>query len=208
MKFAASLILALANATADVTSTSMGHFSLKNAAFPSVAQFNGSERFLLCSSFGALSSGAIYVVPGLEAAVQNNTVSKLVAKELKTPSFEWPNNVATIPEDVFGYRAIVVPDGFLVPGKSNGGVYIVTMDATDITLATGTFKISPKEDGYFYHMGEWIDMNGDGRKDFVTAKSNAKAGGGKLVWFEHPAAGLTSATWTEHVVTSGPDVGI
>ncbi len=77
MKFAASLVFALANATADVTSTSMGHFSLKNAAFPSVAQFSGSERFLLCSSFGALSSGAIYVVPGIEGAVQNNTVSKL-----------------------------------------------------------------------------------------------------------------------------------
>lgn len=176
MKFAASLIFALANASADVTSTSMGHFSLKNAAFPSVAQFSGSERFLLCSSFGALSSGSIYVVPGLEAAVKTNTVSKLQAKELKTPSFQWPNNVATIPEDVFGQRAIVVPDGFLVPGKSNGGVYVVTMDASDITLATGTFEISPKKSGYFYHMGEWIDMNGDGRKDFVTARSNAKAG--------------------------------
>ena len=57
-------------------------------------------------------------------------------------------------------------------------------------------------------MGEWIDLNGDGRKDFLTARSNAKAGGGQLVWFEHPAAGLTSATWTEHVVTEGPDVGI
>jgi hypothetical protein len=26
-----------------------------------------------------------------------------------------------------------------VPGKSDGGVYIVTMDASDITLTTGTF---------------------------------------------------------------------
>jgi len=57
-------------------------------------------------------------------------------------------------------------------------------------------------------MGEWVDMNNDGRLDFVTARSNAKAGGGELVWFEHPAEGLTDATWTEHVVTSGPDVGI
>lgn len=57
-------------------------------------------------------------------------------------------------------------------------------------------------------MGEWLDLNGDGRKDFLTARSNAKAGGGELVWFEHPAEGLTDATWTEHVVASGPDVGI
>ncbi len=82
------------------------------------------------------------------------------------------------------------------------------MDANDITLTTGTHKISPKKDGYFYHMGEWVDMNGDGRKDFITARSNAKAGDGELVWFEHPAEGLTSSTWTEHIVSKGPDVGI
>ena len=101
-----------------------------------------------------------------------------------------------------------MPDGFLVPGKSDGGVYIVTVDDSDITKTTGTFKLSAKKSGFFYHMGEWVDMNGDGRKDFLTARSNAKANGGELVWFEHPAAGLTSATWTEHVVSSGPDVGI
>lgn len=42
----------------------------------------------------------------------------------------------------------------------------------------------------------------------MTARSNAVAGGGQLVWFEHPKEGLTGATWTEHVVTAGPDVGI
>lgn len=82
------------------------------------------------------------------------------------------------------------------------------MDSADVTKTKATFKISANKNGYFYHMGEWIDLNGDGRKDFLTARSNAKAGGGQLVWFEHPEAGLTSATWTEHVVSSGPDVGI
>ena len=57
-------------------------------------------------------------------------------------------------------------------------------------------------------MGKWVDMNGDGRKDFLTARSNAKPGGGELVWFEHPAEGLTKTPWIEHVVTSGPDIGI
>ena len=57
-------------------------------------------------------------------------------------------------------------------------------------------------------MGEWIDMNGDGRKDFITARSNAEPGGGQLVWFEHPEGGLDSVPWTEHIITSGPDVGI
>jgi len=105
-------------------------------------------------------------------------------------------------------RAIVVPDGFLVPGHANGGVYIVIVDNDDITNATECYTMTHNKDGYFYHMGEWIDMNKDGRLDFVTAKSNAKAGGGRLVWYEHPEGGLADMPWTEHLITEGPDVSI
>lgn len=113
-----------------------------------------------------------------------------------------------IPHDVFGFRAIIVPDGFLVPGHANGGLYVVKMDDDDITKTQSTTMISEMKDGFFYHMGEWVDMNNDGRLDFLTARSNAKAGEGELVWFEHPEEGLSDKTWTEHVVTNGPDVGI
>ena len=64
------------------------------------------------------------------------------------------------------------------------------MDASDVYKATNTVKISPDKDDFFYHTGCWVDMNGDGRKDFITARSNAKAGDGELVWFEHPEDGL------------------
>jgi hypothetical protein len=147
-------------------------------------------------------------VPDITEAVVAGDVSDLKQHKLKTPGFEWPNDVQVIPYDVFNNRSIIVPDGFLVPGHSNGGLYVVVLDDEDITQTVKTVKISEKKKGYFYHMGEWLDLNGDGRKDFLTARSNAKAGGGELVWFEHPAEGLTDATWTEHVVTSGPDVGI
>lgn len=101
-----------------------------------------------------------------------------------------------------------MPDGFLVPGHTNGGVYVITMDETDITSAISTTKISTEEKGYFYHMGEWIDLNNDGRKDFLTARSNAKMNEGQMVWFEHPEEGL-EGDWIEHVVCTGcADVGI
>ena len=83
-----------------------------------------------------------------------------------------------VPFDVFGQRAILVRDGFLVPGKTNGGVYIITMDPSDVTITTAVTKISTEPRGFFYHMGEWVDLNGDGRKDFITARSDAKAGHG------------------------------
>lgn len=205
--FATVLLAAAVSATPNVNFTSIGQFKLKNAAFPTVSEFSDSDPFLLVSSFGALSSGAIYVVPSITEAIVAGDASTLKAQKLDTPKFEWPNDIKVVPHDVFNQRAIVVPDGFLVPGKTHGGVYIVAMDDSDITKTVSTTKISTEEKGYFYHMGEWVDLNGDGRKDFLTARSNAKENGGQLVWFEHPEEGI-SGEWTEHVVCSGPDVGI
>ena len=169
-------LAAFASATADLDFTSQGQFKVKNAAFVNVAQFEGEEPFLLTSSFGAFSSGFVSMVPYIGHAVKDGDVSNLQSIKLDTPKFEWPNNVEAVPQDVFGERAIVVPDGFLVPGKKNGGVYIIRMDATDLTRTVETVKISQEKKDYFYHMGFWVDLNGDGRKDFITARSNSKAG--------------------------------
>ena len=46
-----------------------------------------------------------------------------------------------------------MPDGFLVPGHKDGGVYVIQMDDTDVTKAVNTVKISPDKNNYFYHMG-------------------------------------------------------
>jgi len=83
------------------------------------------------------------------------------------------------------------------------------MDDEDVTTATETVTLTNNNSGNFYHMGTWIDLNGDGRKDFLTASSNAKENGGKLVWLEHPEGGLDQTPWEEHVIyAGGPDVGI
>ena len=140
---------AYASAQADLEFTKNNYFKLKNAAFLSVDSFEGSEDFLLVSSFGAMSSGHIYMVPGVKDAVVAGDVGELSPVQLDTPKFEWPNNTQVIPQDVFGERAIVVPDGFLVPGKSNGGVYIVRMDATNLTQTVDTVKITEKKKGFF-----------------------------------------------------------
>lgn len=117
----------------DVNYVSLGKFSVKNAAFIEVEQFEDSEPFLLVSSFGAFIGGQIYVVPNVAAAVSNADPSTLRPVNLSVPDLLWPNSVATIPQDIFGgQRAIVVPDGFLPPGKGNGGVYVVLMDPTNI----------------------------------------------------------------------------
>jgi len=203
-------LLALALASSDVAWTSMGQFKISHPAFLSVTKFNNSDDFLLVSSFVAYWYGGVYVVPNIRQGIESNSIENLKALQLKQGKFLWPNEVRVIPEDVFGsnVRAIVVPDGFLVPFHSNGGIYVLTISDNDISDATACYTITSNTVGYFYHMGEWIDMNGDGRKDFVTAKSNAKAGGGRLVWYEHPPNGLEGTPWNEHVIVVGPDIGI
>ena len=202
---------AIATESYDVSFESLGRFDVKNPAFVDVTEFEvdgvSSDKFLIVSEFGALSSGKVSIVPSVQQASDEGNVSSLTATKLDTPSFEWPNDVKVIPGDVFGERAIVVPDGFLVPGKSNGNIYAIRMDENDVTVATETVKLSSFPNGYFAHMGFWVDLNGDGRKDFLTARSNAKAGHGQLLWLEHPEGGLDVAPWEEHIITQGPDVG-
>ncbi len=97
--FATALVCAIA--TPDVAFHSMGTFELKNAAFPAVTSFKGSETFLLVSSFGMFSPGSVYVVPNLKEAIVGNTVSSLKSIRIDTPNFIWPNVVEVIPYDVF-----------------------------------------------------------------------------------------------------------
>jgi hypothetical protein len=162
---------------------------------------------LLTTSFGVFSAGKLHITQNITDAIKNQDLSKLSPITLDTPNFLWPNFAKVVPESVFNQRVIVVPDGFLPPGKNNGGVYLVVMDSTDITKTVKTVTITHNKSGYFYHMGFWMDLNGDGRMDFLTAKSNAKVGQGELVWYEHPAEGLDATeNWTEHIITTGPDV--
>ena len=208
--FTASALIGLAAAQADLTFTSNNSFKLKHAAFINMGKFEDStENFLLVSSFAAMGNGNLYIVPGVTDAVKASDASGLKPVKLDTATFQWPNNVEVIPWDVFGERAIVVPDGFLVPGHKNGAVYVVRMDSEDLTKTVETVSITAPKADYFYHMGYWVDLNGDGRKDFITARSNAVAGQGELLWLEHPESGLDSTDpWTEHVLGNIADVSI
>lgn len=52
----------------------------------------------------------------------------------------------------------------------------MTTDPTDFTKKDKTYQLSSPKSGFFYHCGVWLDMNGDGRLDILTARSNAQAG--------------------------------
>jgi hypothetical protein len=118
-------------------------------------------------------------------------------------AIRWPNEVNHVLFDTnvtdldrkesINSDALLVSDGFLVPGKDNGGVYVVTKPGHDslewnACLAGGngvdgllsklekakssTIKIDgTREEGWFYHRSIWIDLTGDGRKSILTSRA-------------------------------------
>jgi len=53
---------------------------------------------------------------------------------------QWPNNLQPVPDEVFadGIPRVMVPDGFLIPGHRDGGVYLINLDPEDISQSTST----------------------------------------------------------------------
>ena len=79
--------------------------------------------------------------------------------------------------------AILVSDGFLVPGKDRGGIYVVT-NPTD-TTAEWTIRLTNpvSRDGsqWFYHRATWVDLTGDGRLSVLTARAKLRKGSDSTV---------------------------
>ena len=141
----------------------------------------------------------------------------------------WPNEAGSVPNTIFDNQkakegkkststnsvekdyaalndALLVSDGFLVPGKDKGGLYLVknpgNPDSEWTVCLTGGHHhmVGPETAnmGWFYHRSVWVDLTGDGRKSIMTARakvSNRFSTGGEsgnnmvetqLLWLEQP----------------------
>jgi len=104
----------------------------------------------------------------------------------------WPNELNTIPKDTRFTTttattttsqnqqqqeqplqdALLVADGFLVPGKDKGGIHVISNpgqggDQESIVRLTK----DEKDYNWFYHKASWVDLTGDGRMSCLTARS-------------------------------------
>lgn len=137
-----------------------------------------------------------------------STVSDSTAAALK-----WPNELTPVPKDMCTRHpssqlddALLVADGFLVPGKENGGLWLLkhpgTVNEQKICL---TAAENPAED-WFYHKAVWIDLTGDGRRSILSARARKPMFGdsqGQLVWLECPLPQAHDEDTGDHLDTDG-----
>lgn len=198
-------------ASATISFKVLPTITVSNPSFLSVwpRTENGTDTLFITQFTGnPFQSGSISFVDNITAALANGDQTYQVTQ--LCDNLKWPNEISQVPVNAIStlkQPAILIPDGFLVPGKDNGAVYLVTTDqapATPIRLDTG-------RNSYFYHRAIWRDMNGDGLLDILTARATKPffgSGSGELLWLEQPSSGdpLTQVPWNEHVITAGPDV--
>jgi len=73
-------------------------------------------------------------------------------------------------DGIFSQKMLAIPDGFLVPFKTNGAIKLV--DVTTPGSSQGPYVLTSNSGGdWFYHRVEWQDMDGDGDQDIVTCRA-------------------------------------
>lgn len=187
----------------------LGNVSISNPSFVLVLPCGGENPALWITQFSGnpFISGKVYTLKNV-ASYTNFSTAKPV---LVSSDFKWPNIVSVAPKEIGDY--VVVPDGFLVPTKSTGGIYFLAANCSG-TLSSDTkpIEITQPKSGWFYHTVEWRDMNGDGKLDAITARGTKPLlgkSGGELLWLEQPATNpFTAVPWKEHILATGPDIGI
>ncbi len=213
-----------------------------NVAFLHVQQFNqpggGKADGLLMSSFynaikaadgvkveGFFQRDLVARIPDLDAGQEIEVISDLdgVSRQV------WPNETSRVPDGVVPFEAVISPQGFQTIPKP-GRLSLINLDDPkrgEYIIHQSTFIPPRCEPGsgsnepWFYHDARFIDMDDDGLRDVVTARSSFVVGGGfcpptgQLVWFRNPGDDLDPNTqWEENVLVDtepapgGPEVNM
>ena len=188
----------------------VGQIEAPQPAFLTLTESPDGSADLYISGFSVLGGGTISAVQNVAAKI----VRKLPTQaDSLTEKINWPNEICPQPLSEAGSdgrRLLAVPSGFLVPGRSTGGIYLMSTNAANpVNHETyGTIKITQDKPGWFYHPAEWFDVDQDGRLDLVTARAKVGLTGktdGEMLWLEQPEQPL-SQPWAEHAMDSPGDV--
>ena len=182
---------------------SLGSMKLSNPGFAAIIPQNNANS-LFVSSFHAFGSDYVYRINDA-ASIANSDFSS--ASETHVPgSITWPNDVTYAPASVFGTEGILVGGGFLVPGKSDGGIYY---SPTDSSGNSGNWvEIVSGGSGWFYHRALLADIDNDGKQEIVSCRANKPifgSTGTMLVSLKPTDPNTPQGAWTETELGPGCD---
>lgn len=207
----AVLALVASAAAQSATPTVVSTLKFTHPAFCDLVTAAGEAESLAITTFtgNPFVGGTVGIVANIGDVpmIEDATVTELSSK------MNWPNNVRAVPAGALaGFSGFGVGYGFLVPGKSVGGVALLSYDGGDYYQLTKNAG-NPLNGAWFYHTAFWMDMDGDGLDDVVTARATKPILGtqsGQFVWLKQPASDpLSQLPWQETQLASGsgsPDV--
>lgn len=186
----------------EITPSLINKFELGHPGFLTLLRswvLNSTAWTLAISCFNPLPETVDYVynVPDIGRQITTQIVPMLV-----TDKIVWPNGV--VAADPLVEYSMIVPSGFLVPGKNNGNLYFIS-DTNAIPLVPNDGK------NWFYHDADFKDMDGDGFIDIVAARANVPIFGNprtQLIWLKNPGNTTIVGPWKlNYLLTDGgPDI--
>ncbi len=180
---------------------------------PGFARFipnsDNTDNHLVIASFSGIpfSTDNVYFLPNISKINPASTIFQT----LPNNNLFWPNqpsyyNASLIDSRVDPFGGILIPFGFLLPTKGNGGIYyypftardrsMINHDSQPINLAyDNEEKIS-----WFYHRVRIIDLDGDGIKDILTCRTHKPIFGQTLTELVSFVFDMTTKGYKEHVI--------
>jgi hypothetical protein len=102
--------------------------------------------------------------------------------------FLWPNELSSF-HDKCG-QVLLVPDGFLTPGQSDGGVYGIRNWQS--SRPSSHYRLTRHKEGWFYHRAVYVKLP-NGHEGILTARASKPilgSGIGKHLFHKNGIVGL------------------
>jgi len=145
-----------------------------NVPTPSYVQIL-TRGILSITSFSLLRKGSIMQYD-LKDLTRTRTING---------NFLWPNEL-TMFQDKNNKPILLVPDGFLLPGQNDGGLYAIR---DPHTINAQPVRITKVKKGWFYHRAVHVKLP-TGQEGILTARARKPLFGrglGELVWLSLPS---------------------
>ncbi len=137
-----------------------------------------------------------------------------IGKQLNNNNLHWPNELtysthSIISPTVDEFGGLIVASGFLVPTKTNGGLWYYTFTSADRSQITqnAPYELSRsvnKQHDWFYHRVKFVDINGDGSADdLITCRTYKPIFGSTQTELVAFILDNKSQTFVENVIMKG-----